>query len=94
MPADAPKNRLGLAQWIVSPENPLTARVTANRFWQVGSAPGSVRTSEDFGSQGELPVNQELLDWLSVEFLESGWDVKHLFKLMLSSATYRQAALR
>jgi hypothetical protein len=88
---DAPKNRLGLAQWLVAPENPLTARVTVNRFWQELFGTGIVKTAEDFGAQGERPVNQELLDWLAVEFRESGWDVKKFFTLMVTSATYRQA---
>lgn len=92
MPADAPKNRLGLARWLVAPENPLTARVTVNRYWQELFGTGLVRTAEDFGSQGEAPANQALLDWLAVEFLESGWDVKKLFTLMVTSAAYRQSA--
>jgi hypothetical protein len=91
-PANAPKNRLGLAQWIVSPENPLTARVTVNRFWQEVFGIGLVKNAEDFGTTSEPPANQDLLDWLAVEFIESGWDVKHLFDLVVTSATYRQSA--
>ncbi len=90
MPAGAPDNRLGLAQWMVSPENPLTARVTVNRFWQEVFGVGLVKTAEDFGTTSEAPVNQELLDWLAVEFVDSGWDVKRMFELMLTSSTYRQ----
>jgi hypothetical protein len=92
LPADAPKNRLGLAQWIVSPENPLTARVTVNRFWQELFGVGLVKSADDFGTTGEAPTNQELLDWLAVEFVESGWDVKRLFELMVTSSAYRQSA--
>ena len=91
--ADVPRNRLGLAQWLVSAENPVTARVTVNRFWQELFGSGIVRTAEDFGSQGELPSNQALLDWLAVEFRESGWDTKQFFRTMVTSATYRQAAV-
>ncbi len=93
MPPGAPKNRLGLAQWIVSAENPLPARVTVNRFWQEIFGTGIVRTSEDLGMSGDQPVNPELLDWLAVEFREGGWDVKKFFKLLVTSATYRQQAL-
>lgn len=92
MPEGAPRNRLGLAQWLVSPGNPLLARVTVNRFWQEVFGTGIVRTTEDFGTVGEAPVNQALLDWLAVEFRESGWDVKRLFRLMVTSAAYRQAS--
>jgi hypothetical protein len=90
---DMPRNRLGLAQWLVSAENPVTARVTVNRFWQEIFGTGIVRTAEDFGSQGELPSNQALLDWMAVEFRESGWDVKKFFRMLVTSATYRQSAV-
>lgn len=92
-PENAPRNRLGLAQWVVDRRNPLTARVTVNRFWSQVFGRGLVETVEDLGVSGALPSHPELLDWLAAEFIESGWDVKHLFKLMLTSATYRQAAI-
>jgi hypothetical protein len=91
-PADLPKNRLGLAKWLLLQEHPLTTRVTVNRFWQEVFGTGLVRSSGDFGITGELPSHPELLDWLAVEFRESGWDVKKLFRLMVTSAAYRQSA--
>jgi hypothetical protein len=93
LPADLPRNRLGLAQWLMRPEHPLTARVTVNRFWQEVFGTGLVRTTGDFGVSGELPSHPELLDWLAVEFRESGWDVKRLFRMMVESSTYRQSAV-
>ena len=92
IPEGVPNNRLGLARWLVSPSNPLTARVTINRFWQSCFGTGLVKTVEDFGSQGEWPVHLELLDWLATEFIESGWDVKRLQKTIVMSATYRQSS--
>ncbi|HEY1050102.1 MAG TPA: DUF1553 domain-containing protein [Prosthecobacter sp.] len=91
-PADAPPNRLGLARWLVSPQNPLTARVAVNRLWQQCFGEGLVRTVNDFGSQGEAPTHPDLLDWLAVRFMRSGWDVKAMLKLIVMSATYRQGS--
>jgi hypothetical protein len=85
-----PANRLGLAHWVTMPENPLTARVAVNRFWQLLFGRGIVETAADFGSQGSWPSHPELLDWLAVEFHESGWNVKELLFLLMTSDTYRQ----
>jgi hypothetical protein len=92
LPADAPRNRLGLAKWLTDPSHPLTARVTVNRYWQQYFGVGLVKTAEDFGVQGQWPTNPELLDWLAVEFVESGWNIKALQKLIVMSSTYRQSS--
>jgi len=92
LPEGAPHNRLGLAQWLTEPDHPLTARVNVNRFWAQVFGTGLVPTPGEFGITGEPPTHPELLDWLAVEFRESGWDTKALFRLMVTSATYRQSA--
>lgn len=90
---ELPSNRLGLAKWIVDRENPLTARVTINRYWQMLFGRGLVETSEDFGTQGSTPTHPKVLDWLAVEFMESGWNIKRTLKLIVMSATYRQSSM-
>lgn len=90
LPAEYPKSRLGFARWLVDGKNPLTARVTVNRWWQRYFGTGLVKTSEDFGVQGELPSHPELLDWLATELVRTGWDIKAMQKLIVMSATYRQ----
>ena len=92
LPKDAPPNRLTLAQWLVDPGHPLTARVAVNRFWQMYFGYGIVKTQEDFGVQGEPPVHPELLDWLATEFVRTGWDVRAMQRLIVTSATYRQSS--
>jgi hypothetical protein len=92
LPRGAPNNRLGLARWLVDPANPLTARVAVNRVWQMFFGTGLVKTAEDFGVQGEAPSHPELLDWLATEFVRTGWDVKALHRLIVTSATYRQSS--
>jgi len=91
-PEGAPSNRLGLAQWLVSPQHPLTARVQVNRMWQHFFGTGLVKTSEDFGVQSEYPLHRDLLDWLAVEFRERGWSQKAMHRLIVTSATYRQSS--
>jgi len=100
LPEGAPTNRLGLAEWITSKQNPLMARVTVNRLWEIAFGTGLVKTSEDFGLQGEWPSHPELLDWLAVEFRDGGsnpesgaWDVRHMLRLIVTSATYRQSSV-
>jgi hypothetical protein len=88
----APPTRLDLARWLTSKENPLTARVFVNRQWKLLFGQGISRTLEDLGSQGEWPTHPELLDWLAVEFMESGWDVKHMLRLLVTSGAYRQSS--
>ncbi|HEX9048483.1 MAG TPA: DUF1553 domain-containing protein, partial [Verrucomicrobiae bacterium] len=90
LPKSDSTNRLTFARWLMSPEHPLTARVTINRYWQHFFGTGLVKTAEDFGTRGEWPSHPELLDWLATEFMHSGWDVKHMVRLIVTSATYRQ----
>ncbi|MCW5962876.1 MAG: DUF1553 domain-containing protein [Bryobacterales bacterium] len=92
LPEGAPLNRLTLAQWLMQPDHPLTARVAANRFWQMTFGQGIVKTSEDFGAQGDAPSHPEMLDWLATEFTRSGWDVKHMMRTIVTSSTYRMAS--
>jgi hypothetical protein len=92
-PKDAPRNRLGLAKWLTSPEHPLVARVLINRIWQRTLGYALVRTPEDFGLQGQQPTHPELLDWLAVELRDSGWNLKHMLKLMVMSKTFRQSSV-
>ena len=92
LPDGAPRNRLTMAKWLVSRDNPLTARVTVNRLWEGIFGTGIVRSSEEFGSQGELPFHPELLDWLAAELMDSGWDIQHMLRLMLNSEAYRQSS--
>ncbi|QDU51610.1 Planctomycete cytochrome C [Gimesia panareensis] len=92
LPETAAKNRLAFAQWLVDPGHPLTARVAVNRYWQRLFGIGLVKTSEDFGVQGEFPSHPQLLDWLALEFIRSGWDIKQMQRLIMNSATYRQTS--
>ena len=92
LPDDAPRNRLGLAQWLTSRDHPLVARVLVNRIWQRVFGYGLVRTPEDFGVQGEQPTHPELLDWLAVELQDSGWDLQHMLRLMVHTRTFRQSS--
>ena len=92
MSESLPRNRMGLARWLVDDANPLTSRVVVNRYWQQVFGTGLVKTGEDFGAQGESPSHPELLDWLASEFRQSGWDTKQFFRLLVTSSTYRQSA--
>ncbi len=92
LPKDAPLDRLTLARWLLQPDHPLTSRVAVNRFWQMYFGTGIVKTQEDFGVQGEPPVHPELLDWLATEFVRTGWDIREMQRLIVTSATYRQSS--
>ncbi len=92
LPPGAPANRLALAQWLVDPKNPLTARVAVNRYWQYCFGTGIVKTAEDFGSQGEQPSHPQLLDWLATEYISNGWDTKAMMRMIVTSSTYRQSS--
>src|SRR5205807_1727834 len=92
LPRGAPPNRLGLARWLTDTDNPLVARVAVNRWWAEVFGRGLVATPEDFGTQGEPPTHPELLDWLATEFVRRGWSMKALHRLLVTSATYRQAS--
>ena len=92
LPADAPANRLGLAQWITMREHPLTARVEVNRLWQIFFGTGLVATPADFGAQGQFPSHPDLLDWLAVDFMDNNWDIKRAVRKIVTSATYRQSS--
>mgnify|MGYP003729055845 CR=1 FL=1 len=85
---------MGVARWLLQPDNPLTARVAVNRFWAQLFGRGLLDTEEDFGTQGNIPDHPELLDWLSVDFVEHGWSLKHLHRRIMTSTTYRQASYR
>jgi hypothetical protein len=94
LPSGSPANRIGLAQWLLAPENPLVARVAVNRLWELVFGIGIVASTEDFGLQGAFPTHPELLDWLAVEFRESGWDIQHVLRILLTSEAYAQASQR
>src|SRR5262249_1886424 len=91
-PSDQPASRLDLARWLTSEENPLTARVIVNRLWAMMFGRGLVATPDDFGAQGTPPTHPELLDWLAVEFRDSGWNIKHMVRLMCTSEAYRRSS--